>query len=111
MPFAKHAVLVHPNEASKRGIVIATLAAFNTFRRSRAVAGFAVLTLAMTGAASLVRAQRETAIDNGESPHSASSPASARRSTEDLAALGKRIFHDTPNEAKPYVGALLASNT
>ena len=111
MPFAKHAVLVHPNEASKRGIVIATLAAFSTFRRSRAVAGFTVLTLVMTGAASLVRAQRDAVIANGELPHSASSPGSARRSTGDLAALGKRIFHDTPNEAKPYVGARLACSS
>ena len=94
-----------------RGIERATLAAFSKFRRSPAVAGFAVLTLVMTGAASLVRAQRDTAIANGELPHSASSPASARRSTQDLAALGKRIFHDTPNEARLYVGARLACNS
>jgi thiosulfate dehydrogenase len=87
------------------------LAAFSTFRRSQAVAGFAVLTLVMTGAASLLRAQRDTATANGELPHSASSPASAAQSTEDLAALGKRIFHDTPNEAKLYVGARLACSS
>jgi thiosulfate dehydrogenase len=94
-----------------RGIERATLAAFSKFRRSPALAGFAVLTRVMTGAASLVRAQRDTAIANGELPHSASSPASARRSTQDLAALGKRIFHDTPNEARLYVGARLACNS
>src|SRR6266403_1272360 len=93
----------------RRGIERATLAAFSTFRR--APPGFAVLTLLMTGAGSLVRAQRETAIANVELPHSASSPASARRSTQDLAALGKRIFHDTPNEARLYVGARLACNS
>src|SRR5260370_27528583 len=65
----------------------------------------------MTGAASLVRAQRDAVIANGELPHSASSPGSARRSTGDLAALGKRIFHDTPNEAKPYVGPRLACSS
>src|SRR5258708_20298825 len=102
MPFAKHAVLVHPNEASKRGIVIATLAAFSTFRPSRAVAGFTVLTLVMTGAASLVRAQRDAMIANDEVPHSAPSPGSARRSTGDLAALGKRLFHAPPNKAIPH---------
>jgi thiosulfate dehydrogenase len=86
----------------------ATSAAFSTFRRWHAVAGLAVLTLLMTGAAALVPAQRDTAIAKGELPHSASSPALAKGSTEDLAALGKRIFHDTPNEARPYVGARLA---
>ena len=65
----------------------------------------------MTVAASLIRAQQDTAIANGELPHSASSPASARQSTQDLAALGKRIFHDTPNEARLYVGARLACNS
>ena len=89
----------------------ATLATSGTFRRSPAVAGLAVLTLVMTGAAALVLAQRDTVIANGELPHSASSPASARRSNEDLAALGKRIFHDTPNEARLYVGARLACNS
>src|SRR5258708_39361765 len=98
MPFAKHAVLVHPNEASKRGIVIATLAAFSTFRRSRAVAGFTVLTLVMTGAASLVRAPRDAVIANGELPHSAWSPGYARRATGDFASLGTGIFTDTPHE-------------
>jgi thiosulfate dehydrogenase len=87
------------------------LAAFGTFRRSPAVAGFAVLTLVMPRAASLVRAQWDTAIANGKLPHSASSPAPARRSPQDLAALGKLIFHDTPNEAKLYVGARLACNS
>jgi thiosulfate dehydrogenase len=111
MPFAKRAVLVHRIRLVRRGIERATLAAFSTFRRLPAVAGFAVLTLAMTVAASLIRAQRDTAIANGELPHSASSPASARQSTQDLAALGKRIFHDTPNEARLYVGARLACNS
>ena len=37
--------------------------------------------------------------------------ASAWRSPQDLAALGKLIFHDTPNEAKLYVGARLACNS
>jgi thiosulfate dehydrogenase len=111
MPFAKRAVLVHRIRLVRRGIERATLAASSTFRRSPAVAGFAVLTLAMTVAASLIRAQRDTAIANGELPHSASSPASARQSTQDLAALGKRIFHDTPNEARLYVGARLACNS
>ena len=97
--------------ASKARKERATLAAFSTFRRSPAVAGFAVLTLAMTGAVSLVRAQRDTAKASDALGHSASSPASARRSTQDLAALGKRIFHDTPNEARPYVGARLACNS
>ena len=85
--------------------------AFSAFRHSPAVAGFAVLTLAMTGAASLVRAQWDTANASDALTHSASSPASARLSTQDLAALGKRIFHDTPNEARPYVGARLACNS
>ena len=111
MPFAKRAVWFTPMRLVGRGIERATLAAFSKFGRSPAVAGFAVLTLVMTGAASLVRAQRDTAIANGELPHSASSPASARRSTQDLAALGKRIFHDTPNEARLYVGARLACNS
>ncbi|MCU1243497.1 MAG: cytochrome c family protein [Candidatus Acidoferrum typicum] len=62
----------------------------------------------MTGPAALVRAQSQTAITNAEIPHSA---ASARQSAEDLSALGKRIFHDTPNEAKLYVGARLACNS
>jgi thiosulfate dehydrogenase len=65
----------------------------------------------MTAAASFIRAQRDTAIANGGLPHSASSTASARGSTEDLAALGKRIFHDTPNEVGLYVGARLACNS
>ncbi len=65
----------------------------------------------MTVAASLIRAQRDTTIANGELPHSAASPASATQSTQDLAALGKRIFHDTPNEARLYVGARLACNS
>jgi thiosulfate dehydrogenase len=73
------------------------------FRGSHAVAGFVVLTLVLAGAVALIRA-RDTAIANGELQHSASSPAS----TEDLAALGKRIFHDTQNEARLYVGAHLA---
>jgi len=111
MPFTKRAVLVHRIRLVRRGIERSTLAAFSTFRRSPAVAGFAVLTLAMTVAASLIRAQRDTAIANGELPHSDSSPASARQSTQDLAALGKRIFHDTPNEARLYVGARLACNS
>ena len=107
MPFAKRAVLVHPMRLE--GVALrATSAAFSTFRRWHAVAGLAVLTLVMTGAAALVPAQRDTAIAKGELPHSASSPALAQESAEDLAALGKRIFHDTPNEAKPYVGARLA---
>jgi thiosulfate dehydrogenase len=84
-----------------------TLAAFSIFRSSHAVAGFVVLTLVMTGAAALIHAQRDAAIANGQVA-STSSPASATQSTEDLAALGKRIFHDTPNEAKAYVGARLA---
>ena len=111
MPFAKRAVLVHPMRLVRRGIETATLAAFSTFRRSSAVAGFAVLTLVMTVAASLIRAQRDTTIANGELPHSAASPASATQSAQDLAALGKRIFHDTPNEARLYVGARLACNS
>ena len=111
MPYAKRAVLVHAMRLVRRGIERATLAAFSTFRCSAAVAGFAVLTLVMTGAASLIRAQRDTATANGELPHSASSPVSARRPTQDLAALGKRIFHDTPNEASLYVGARLACNS
>ena len=107
MPFATRSVLVHPMRLEGVGLR-ATLAAFSTFRRWHAVAGLAVLTLLMTGAAALVPAQRDTAIAKGELPHSASSPALAKGSTEDLAALGKRIFHDTPNEARPYVGARLA---
>jgi thiosulfate dehydrogenase len=66
----------------------------------------AVLTLVMAGAATLIRA-RYTTIADGEFRQSGSSPAS----TEDLAALGKRIFHDTPNEAKLYVGAHLACSS
>jgi thiosulfate dehydrogenase len=54
-------------------------------------------------AATLIHA-RDVAIANGELQHSGSSTAS----TDDLAALGKRIFHDTPNEARLYVGARLA---
>jgi thiosulfate dehydrogenase len=65
----------------------------------------------MTAAVSLVRAQRCTANASGALTHSASSPASARQSAQHLAALGKRIFHDTPNEASPYVGARLACNS
>jgi thiosulfate dehydrogenase len=96
-----------------------------------AIAGFAVLTLLLIGAGSLIRAQIRAQIGeqiravgdkasaNGQAP-SAASPASAKQSasatqsssateaTEGLAALGKRIFHDTPNEATPYVGARLA---
>ncbi len=86
-----------------------------------AIAGFAVLTLLLIGAASLIRAQireqiravGDTAIAHGQTP-SAAPPASATQSSsatqsgEELAALGKRIFHDTPNEATPYVGARLA---
>lgn len=81
------------------------------FRRSRDVAGFAVLILAMTGAAALVRPRGDKAATRGELPHSGSSPALAGQSAEDLAVLGKRIFHDTPNEAKLYVGARLACNS
>jgi len=65
----------------------------------------------MTGAASVIRAQQDTAIANGELTHSALPPSSARQSTQDLGALGKRIFHDTPNEASLYVGARLACNS
>ena len=111
MPFAKRAVLVTSMRLERRGIERTTLAASSIFRRSHAVAGFAVLTLVTTGVASIIRAHRDTTIANGELPHSASSPASAWRSSEDLAALGKRIFHDTPNEARLYVGARLACNS
>jgi thiosulfate dehydrogenase len=84
-----------------------TLAAFSIFRSSHAVVRLAVLTLVLAGAAALIPAQRDAAIANGQVA-STSSPASATQSTEDLAALGKRIFHDTSNEAKAYVGARLA---
>jgi thiosulfate dehydrogenase len=77
------------------------------FRRSHTLAAIAVLTVA-TGVAALVRAQSHAAITNAEMPHSA---ASATQSAEDLSALGKRIFHDTPNEAKLYVGARLACSS
>ena len=87
------------------------MAGFSTFRRSPAVAGFTVLTLVMTGATSLIREQRDTATANGELPGSASSPASATQSTQDLVALGKSIFHDTPNEARLYVVARLSCNS
>lgn len=60
----------------------------------------------MAGAIGFIYA-RDTAITNGQSTQSAASPAS----TEDLAALGKRIFHDTPNEAGLYVGARLACSS
>jgi thiosulfate dehydrogenase len=80
-----------------------------------AIAGFAVLTLLLIGAASLIRAQiREQIREPGSHAPSASSPDSAAQSSsaaqsgEELAALGKRIFHDTPNEARPYVEARLA---
>jgi thiosulfate dehydrogenase len=111
MPFAKSAVWSTTMRLVRRGVERATLAASGTFHRSPAVAGFVVLALVMTGAVALIPAQRDTAIANGELPHSASSPASTSRSTEDLASLGKLIFHDTPNQARPYVGARLACSS
>src|SRR5258708_17514857 len=94
MPFARRPVLVHPMRLEGEGLR-ATLAAFSTFRRWHAVAGLAVLTLLMTGAAALVPAQRETVIAKCELLQSASSPALAKGSAEDLSALGTHIFHDT----------------
>jgi thiosulfate dehydrogenase len=96
-------------------------AASSTFRHLPAIAGFVVLTLLLIGAASLLRAQireqiramGDTAIAHGQarfasSPASGTQSASGTQFTEEWAALGKRIFHDTPNEATPYVGARLA---
>jgi len=40
----------------------------------------------------------------------ATSPAEDQPAPADLVALGKRIFHDTPREAKPYVGNRLSCN-
>ena len=87
------------------------MAFFGKFRGSRVVVGFAVLAFVATGTVSLTLALRHTAIANGGLPHPASSPVSAGRSAQDLAALGKRIFHDTPNEARLYVGARLACSS
>jgi thiosulfate dehydrogenase len=86
--------------------------ASRTLQRSHVIAGFALVTLVMTGAAASIRAQqRGTSTANTELPQSASSPSPVGQAAEDLAALGKRIFHDTPNEARAYVGARLACNS
>jgi thiosulfate dehydrogenase len=73
--------------------------------------GIAIFALVATGTASLTRALRRTAVANSGLPHRAASPVSSSQSSQDLAALGKRIFHDTPNEARLYVGARLACSS
>jgi thiosulfate dehydrogenase len=52
--------------------------------------------------------RRATAAEEAETPQSPSSPASA---TGELAAFGKRIFDDTPNAVKLYVGSRLACSS
>ena len=65
-----------------------------------------VLFCFVTAIISLPYAHRPTAA--AESPQSPSSTASATAPAEDLIALGKQIFHDTPHLAKLYVGSRLA---
>jgi thiosulfate dehydrogenase len=87
------------------------LALFSKFRGSPVVVAFTVFALLTIGTATVTRALRHTAPGNSGLLQSASSPVSASRSAQDSSTLGKRIFHDTPHEARLYVGARLACSS
>jgi thiosulfate dehydrogenase len=77
-------------------------------RRGTAKPAWLALFCFVIATVSLPYAHRATAAADADSPQSSSSPASATPPAEDLTALGKRIFDDTPDAAKLYVGSRLA---
>jgi thiosulfate dehydrogenase len=75
-------------------------------RRGTTRSVWLLISCLVTAIISLLYAHRPTAA--AESPQSPSSTPSVTAPAEDLIALGKRIFHDTPHAAKLYVGSRLA---
>jgi thiosulfate dehydrogenase len=71
----------------------------------------AALTIGIVGAIISFDASNCAAAGEPDAAEISPSRAAANSSAADVAALGKRIFHDTPNVAKAYVGNRLTCNS